>query len=107
MVLAITSSSVNRDPSNSAAMSASISPGPLPSRPRIAERKYAVISCTLWSTRAARSGLCWKLPSISAKSADQALSCWWSAIGTPSISAVTIAGIGLARSAMTSIPPLL
>ena len=33
------------------------------------------------------------------------LSCAWSAIGTPSISAVTIAGSGLARSAMISTEP--
>ncbi len=60
------------------------------------------ISSTLRSTCAARPGLCWKLPSISAKSCDQALSSSWSAVGTPSISAVTIAGSGLASSAMTS-----
>ena len=39
------------------------------------------------------------MPSISAKSADQDFSCSWSAAGTPSIPAVTIAGSGAAKSA--------
>src|SRR5438309_2047703 len=49
-----------------------------------------------------RSGLCWKFPSISAKSSDQAFSWSRSEDGTPSSSAVTIAGRGYARSAITS-----
>jgi len=42
---------------------------------------------------------------FSAKSADHSFNCVWSLVGTPSISAVTIAGSGSARSAITSISP--
>ena len=76
MQLAITSSSVNRSPSTSASSSAPTQPrrGRVPlladGRPEVVGHVLA-----LRSTRGTRSGLCWKLPSISAKSADHALSC--------------------------------
>ena len=104
MALAITSSSLSRSPSISTAASALISPSE--GSRRTASRKYAVIASRLRRILAARPGLCWKLPSISANSSDQPLSMRWSEAGRPNISAVTIAGSGLARSAMTSISPV-
>ena len=100
MQLATTSSSVSRSPSISAVISAwtGLRAAPVRSaRDRVVEvRPSSPRRCC--STRATRSGLCWKLPSISAKSADQRLELLVvRRPGRPSISAVTIAGSGSAK----------
>jgi hypothetical protein len=67
--------------------------------------RYVVISDAALSTSSMPSGFCWKLPRICANVCDQSLSCSWSCVGRPNISALTIAGSGLAKSLIRSISP--
>ena len=106
MQLAMISSSVSRSPSTSAVMNAWSNP----SRGWRRSPRWRPGN-SLWTLRwrgalpSSRSGLCWKLPRISANVSDQALSFTWSSLGRPIISVVTIAGSGSAYSESNSILP--